>query len=117
MRRRCPVAQGGSDPDELIPLLANEREVNRATDDGIETPIGFGPVELGELLLTHVESGHQAIAQEMTEAKQLIGVAVGVDKMFLGSQDRVVIEESVEHINGLADGTGDHLRVELSFDT
>ena len=63
-------------------------------------------------MFTHVEPGHQAIAQEMTEAKKLIRVAVGVDKMFLGSQDRVVIEESVEHINGLADGTGDHLGVE-----
>ena len=32
--------------------------------------------------------------------------------MFLGAQDRVVMEESVEHIKGRADGPGEHRGVE-----
>ncbi len=47
----------------------------------------------------------------MTEAKELIGVAMGVDKMFLGAQDRIVAEEPIQHIDGLAEGAGNHLRV------
>ena len=45
----------------------------------------------------------------MTEPKELIGVAVLIDKMFLRPQDRIVVEQSIEDVDRLADGAGNHL--------
>src|SRR5215510_12289614 len=106
------IAQGGCDPYQLIPLLSDQFKVHCALKQLIKTAIVLRPVHLIERLFTHVEAWHQAIAEEMTEAKELIGVAMGIDKMFLGPQDRIVVQQSIEHIRGFAQSTGNDLRME-----
>jgi hypothetical protein len=41
-------------------------------------------------LLADRQPRHEAIAQQVTEAKELIGVAMLVHKVFFGAQDRVI---------------------------
>src|SRR5215475_8757173 len=96
------IAQGGCDSYQLIPLLSDQCKVHRALKHLVEMAIVFRPVHLIERLFTHREARHQAIAEEMTKAKELIGVAMGIDKMFLGPQDRMVVQQSIEHIRGFA---------------
>src|SRR5689334_11922354 len=47
----------------------------------------------------------------MTEAKELVGKAMLVHKMFLRSEDRRVVEQPVQDVDRFADGAGNHLRV------
>ena len=72
----------------------------------------LGAISLVEELPTHVEPGHQGKPQELTEATQLIGQPMLVHKMFLGAEDGIVVEETVQHIDGLTDRPGNHLGVQ-----
>ena len=100
MRRGGTVLERGGNPDQLIPLFLDQRGIDRAMDDVIEAAIMLGAIQLVELLLAHVQPGHQGKAQEVTEAKQLVREAMLVDKMFPGAQDRIVVEQPVEYVDG-----------------
>jgi hypothetical protein len=62
-------------------------------------------------LFAHRQARHQAVAQEMTQAKELIGVAMGVNEVVLGPQDRMVVQQSIQHIHGFAQSAGNDLRM------
>jgi hypothetical protein len=68
----------------VIPLLPEQGEVHGALQDLVQAAIVLRPVHLIERLFTHSEARHEAVAQEMAEAKELIGIAVGIDHVFLG---------------------------------
>lgn len=54
--------QRGGKSNQLIPLFANKRYINRASDHVIQTAIALGTVQFVELLFSDVESGHQGEA-------------------------------------------------------
>lgn len=89
---------------QLIPLFPNQGGVNRARDNIIKSAIGLGPIELVEGLLARIETRHQGQPQQVTEPKELVGEAMLIDKMFLGPQDRIVVEQAIEDINRSAYG-------------
>jgi hypothetical protein len=95
MGRSRPVAQRGRHPHQLIPLLANQREIDRTMEHRVEWPIVLRPIQLVEGLLADGEPRHQTVPQQVAQAKQLIGVPMLVDKMFFGAQERVVVQEPV----------------------
>jgi hypothetical protein len=104
--------QGSRDPHKLIPLLTDECDINGAADHRVEAAVMLRAVQLVELLFGQREPRHQAIAQEMTEAKELVGEAMLIDKMFFGPEDRMVIQQAVQDIEGFADRTRNDLRME-----
>jgi hypothetical protein len=53
----------------------------------------------------------QGIPQEVTQAKQLVGEAMLIDHMFFGPQDRIVVQQPVQHIQGFTHGAGNDLRM------
>src|SRR5215831_15551292 len=103
------MTERGGHPDELIPLLPDERQVYRAVEDGIERAIVLRPVELVQRLFADRQAGHQTVAQQMAEAKQLIRIAMLIDKVFFGPQDGVVVQETVQHVRRLAERARDDL--------
>ena len=84
MRRRGLVPQGSGPPDPLVPLLTPEGHIHGATEDRVERPLGRRPVELGAGVLTDGQPGHQTVAQQVTQAAELIGIPRLVHTMFLG---------------------------------
>jgi hypothetical protein len=74
----------------LVPLFPNEGEIDCAGEDVVEAPIMLGPIQLIEPVLIHPQAGHQAIAQEVTQAKELVGIAMLIDTMLLGAEHRIV---------------------------
>lgn len=48
----------------------------------------------------------------MTEAKELIGEAMLVHKMFLGTQHGIIAEQTIQNMDGFTHGTGNHLGME-----
>ena len=81
----------------------DESEIHRPVEDRVEGAVALRPVELVQRLLADREAWHQAVSQQVTEAKQLIGVAMLIDKVFFGPQDRVVVQEPIQHVGGFAD--------------
>jgi hypothetical protein len=67
----------------LVPLFLNEGEIDRAGEHVVEAAIMLAPLQLVELVLVRPQARHQAIAQEVTQAKELISIAMLVDKMLL----------------------------------
>jgi hypothetical protein len=45
----------------------------------------------------------------MTQAKELIGIAMLIDKMLFGAQDGIIGQEPIQDMNRFADGAGNHL--------
>jgi hypothetical protein len=68
----------------LVPLFTHEGAIDRAGTHGGEAAIMLRPIQLGEPLLVPPQTRHHALAQEVTQAKELIGRAVLVDNMLLG---------------------------------
>ena len=57
-----PVMQRGGQSNQLIPLFANDRRINRASDHVIQAPIALGTVQFVELLFGDVQARHQGKA-------------------------------------------------------
>src|SRR6266571_4978863 len=111
MCRGGPIAEGCRHPHELIPLFPDEPQIDGALEDRVETAIVLGTVQFIERLFTDWEAWHQAITQQMTQPKELLRIAVLINKMFLRSENRIVGQEPIQHINGFAEGTRNHLGV------
>jgi hypothetical protein len=78
----CPSATGTPSPPGLTRL---------------SVPMIVGPLQL--LLIGQApQPRHEAKAQKVTEAEEMLGVAVRVGRMLPGPQDRVVLQEAVQHV-------------------
>ena len=54
---RCrAVAKQSGNAHQLIPLFPNQGGVDGTRDDVIKSAIGFGPIELVECLLAHIQA-------------------------------------------------------------
>jgi hypothetical protein len=47
----------------------------------------------------------------VTEAKPLVGEAMLIDKMFLGTQDHIIIQEFIQDVEGFTNRAGNDLRM------
>ena len=105
------MAEGRRHPHELIPLCPAEPQSDGALEDRVETARGLGTVQFLARLLTDCEAWHQAIPQPMTQPKALLRLAVLIDTMVLRAANRTVGHESIQDLNGVAEGTRTHVGV------
>ena len=69
-------------------------------------------VQFVALVFGQGEARQQTRAQERTEAKELVGDALLIDKMFFGPEDRMGIQQPVQAREGFADRTRHDVRMQ-----
>ena len=68
------------------------------------------PVHAIQLLVFEVpDTRHKIEAQQVTQGKDDLGVAVGIRRMLANLQNRVVFQQPIEDVRGLAGATRNHL--------
>jgi hypothetical protein len=104
MRWGGAVTQGSGHPHELVPLLADQPDIDGSpAEERVHGAEGGGAVQAVELLILEVlQPRHEREAEQVAEAEQLLGEAVRVGVVLAGPQDRVVLEQAVEHVDGLS---------------
>ena len=102
--------EGSCDADELVPLLCEDGRVDgpgkqRRERIGNRHVHGQPQTLVGQIL----EAGHEVDPEQMAQAPQGFGEAVGIGGVQAGGEAGVVVEQAVENVGRLPRGTGDHL--------
>lgn len=96
-------------------MFENERGVDRCDDMAFQRRIGVGFLECVEFPVLDVsKSRRKTLADEGEERKDMIARATGIGKVLLDLQNRVVIEQTIEDIDGLALSGADWQYAEVS---
>jgi hypothetical protein len=59
------------------------------------------------LILQVLNPGHKAEAQQIAEPEELRGKPMGIRIVLLGSEDGVIVQQSIEHVERFASGARD----------
>lgn len=77
--------------------------------------IGVGlPEDMESPVLDVAKAGRKTLADQSEQRKDMIAGAASIGKQLLDLQDRVVIEQAVENINGFALGRADRQNAEVA---
>lgn len=97
-------------------MFENERGVDLCADMAVQRRIGVGFLEYVEFSVLDVsKSRRKTLADQGEERKDMIARATGIGKMLLDLQNRVVIEQTIEDIDGLAFSRADRQYAEVSI--
>lgn len=97
-------------------MLQDECRVDRCADMVGQRRIGIGLLEGVEFpVLDIAQTGREALADQGKQRKDMVTGATGIGKQFFDLQNRVVIEQAVEDIDGLALGRTDRQNAEVAI--
>ncbi len=96
-------------------MFENEGAVDRCADMAFQRRIGIGLLECVEFPVLDVsKSRRKTLANQGEDRKNMIARAAGIGKMLLDFQNRVVIKQAVEDIDGLAFSRADWQYAKIS---
>src|SRR5207253_10342065 len=88
IRRGGPMLERRGTPEQLIPLLREQWQVHRGTQERVERTVRGRPTHLVPLLSLQVFQARQALKpQQSTEPQQLCGTSRGVRLVGCGPPD------------------------------
>ena len=100
---------------QIVPVIKDQCGVDRRADMVRQRRVGIGFLEGVELPVLEVaQSRREALADQGEQPKDMIAGAAGIGEELLDLEDCVVIEQSVEHIDGLAFGRADRQNAEVA---
>ena len=91
--------------NKLGTLPTNEIGRDPLAQEGIEFPIRLSAIGFVELLISEVfEAGHERVAQQVTQPKQLFSEAMGIRIVFTRTEEGLIFQQSIQNIERFACG-------------
>ena len=95
----------GGKAQEFVPMFHNERGVDRHADMICQGGIGISLLKGVEFSVFYVaKPWREALADQAEQRKDMIARPAGIREQLLDLQNGVVVEQAVEHIDGLTFG-------------
>ena len=104
------LLQGEHHTHHGLPLFLNNLQVSgfveqRGKDAIVD--VSIHPVQL--LIFEIADAGHKGVAQQVTEGKDDLGIAVGIGRVLANPEDGVVFQQSIQDVQGFPGATGGFL--------
>jgi hypothetical protein len=107
---RWPTLERWAHAARRIVLLADEGGIDGAAVQAVNDAVGAAPLDPIELLVLQVlQARHEREPEQVAQARGLLGEAVRVGVVLAGAEQRVVVEQAVEHVDGFARRAGDRV--------
>jgi hypothetical protein len=106
VRRGEPILERGGDPDEPVPLLDDDGDVDRAAQQRVEPAVIGAAIDAVKHLVGKIlEPGHEVDTEQDAQAPQRFGKSARIGRVLANPQDGVVLENAVENVVRLTWGT------------
>src|SRR2546422_4981410 len=102
MRWSRALFKGARHAEPCVPLLLHNREISGLGEQGRKHAVVNKTVQAIQLLVFEVtDARHKIKAQQVTQGKNDLGVAVGIRGMLADLQNRVVFQETIKDVQRL----------------